>query len=130
MVWPIIEDDEPDWVTPRCGKLCRDLGHVKPGRFQKASRLAMRSQQRADFFEQFRIAAALLAQEFLLPLGRHLQRRLQQFIHSFPAFSVHQENLTNINPQRTSRISITSESIRPWARTICEPSRERSKSQI
>jgi hypothetical protein len=32
----------------------------------------MRSEQRPDFFDQSRIAAALLAQEFLLPLGRHL----------------------------------------------------------
>jgi hypothetical protein len=58
----------------------------------------MRSQERPDFLQQFSITAALLAQKFLLMLGRHLERRLQQFIHAFPAFSVHQDNLTNINP--------------------------------
>ena len=50
----------------------------------------MRSQKRSDFLKQNRVARALLAQEFLLLLGRHLQRCLQQFIHSFPAFSIHQ----------------------------------------
>ena len=54
-----------------------DLGDMKRRLIPKTSRLAMRSEQRPDFVEQFRIAAALLAQEFLLPLGRHSQRRLQ-----------------------------------------------------
>ena len=85
----MIEEDDPDWAHAESRQLRRDLGDVEPGRFQKASRLAMRSQQRPDFLQQFRIAAALLAQKLLLPLGRHLQRRLQQFIYSFPAFSVH-----------------------------------------
>ena len=50
----------------------------------------MRSQQRADFLEQRRIPSTGLAQKLLLPLGRHLQRRLQQIVDSFPAFSIHQ----------------------------------------
>ncbi len=71
------------------GKFCRDLGDMKRRLIQKTARLAMRSQQRPDFLEQFCISAALQAQELLLPPDWHLQRRLQQFVYSFPAFSVH-----------------------------------------
>ena len=85
-----------------------DLADMEPGRLQKASRLAMRSQQRPDFFQQFGIAAALLAQEFLLPLGRHLQRRLQQFIHAFPAFSVHR-NVHHLSRDAASWAAIIAE---------------------
>jgi len=53
-------------------QLRRDVGDVEPGRFQKASRLPVRSEQRPDFFQQFGIAAALLAQKLLLLPGGHL----------------------------------------------------------
>ena len=69
----------------------RDVGDMNSGRLQKASGLAMRSEQRTNFFQQSGIGAALLAQEVLLPLGRHSQRRLQQFIYAFKTFSIHQE---------------------------------------
>ena len=56
----------------------------------------MRSEQRLHFFEEFVIVAALPTQELVLLLDRQSQRRLEQFIDSFPSLSVHR-NFRNLS---------------------------------
>jgi hypothetical protein len=45
----------------------------------------------------------LLAQKFPLPLGWQSQRRLQQFVYAFPAFSIHR------SLYRSSRVAASQE---------------------